>query len=120
MSCTPAPTGNRSRQPAGRVPVETDIPWTLVKGGAKKRILKPPESPEAFRVEAVERAPEAGVETPALEALSLAHYWQHLLDTGKIGTFREIAAAESMDLGQVSRIARLAWGRGSWVVEKAR
>jgi hypothetical protein len=56
-------------------------------------------------VEAVERAPEAGVETPALKAPSLAHYWQHLLDTGKIGSFREIAAAERMDLEQLSRIA---------------
>jgi hypothetical protein len=39
----------------------------------------------------------------------LAHYWQHLLDTGRFGSLTEIAAGEGMDLGQVSRIARLAW-----------
>jgi hypothetical protein len=40
--------------------------------------------------------------------LGLAHHWQHLLDTAKVGSLKEIAAAEGMDLGQVSRIARLA------------
>lgn len=43
-------------------------------------------------------------------SLGLAHYWQHLLDTGRFGSLKEIAAAEGMDLGQVSWIARLAWG----------
>jgi hypothetical protein len=46
---------------------------------------------------------------PALRALGFAHYWQHLLDTGQVGSLGDIAAAEGMDLGQVSRIARLAW-----------
>ena len=46
--------------------------------------------------------------TPLVRALGLAHYWQHLLDTGKFESLTEIAVAEGMDLGQVSRIARLA------------
>ena len=80
-----------------------------VKRGAKKEILTPIESPEAFRVEAVteRREREAAKDTPLVRALGLAHYWQHLLDTGKVGSLTEIAAAEGMDLGQVSRIARL-------------
>jgi hypothetical protein len=41
---------------------------------------------------------------------------RHLLDTGKVGSLTEIAAAEGMDLGQVSRIARLA-RLAPWVVE---
>jgi len=41
-----------------------------------------------------------------VRALVLAHYWQHRLDTGKVRSLREIAGAEGMDLGQVSRIAR--------------
>jgi len=48
---------------------------------------------------------DAETETPALRALGLAHYWQHLLDTGKVRSLREIAAAEGMDLGRVSRIS---------------
>ena len=57
-----------------------------MKRGAKKRIVTPPEAAEAFRVTAVHRTREAEVETPALKALGLAHYWEHLLDTGKVGS----------------------------------
>lgn len=50
---------------------------------------------------------EAPKETPILKALGLAHYGQYLLDAGKVASLSEIAAAEGMDLGLVSRIARL-------------
>lgn len=103
-------------QPAGGVRLETFVPWTLVKRGVKKRIVTPIETPAAFRVAAVQRPQEAATETPAVRALGLAYYWQHLLDTGKVGSLKEIAAAEGMDLGHVSRIARLAQ-RVPWVVE---
>jgi hypothetical protein len=104
--------------PAGGVKLETFIPWTLVKRGAKKKVITPIEAPEAFRVEAVteRRKREAAKEMPLVRALGLAHYWQHLLDTGKVGSLTEIAVAEGMDLGQVSRIARLA-RLAPWVVE---
>ena len=73
--------------PAGGVRMETFIPWTLVKRGAKKEIITPIEAPEAFRVEAVieRREREAAKVTPLIRSLGLAHYWQHLLDTGKVG-----------------------------------
>lgn len=105
--------------PAGGVKLETFIPWTLVKRGTKKEVITPIEAPEAFRVEAVQerREQKAAKETPLVRALGLAHYWQHLLDTGKFESLTEIAAAEGMDLGQVSRIARLA-RLAPWVVEK--
>ncbi len=51
-----------------------------------------------------------------IAAFKRAHYWQHPLDTGKFGSLREIAAAEGIDLGQVSRMARLAW-MGTRMVE---
>lgn len=95
-------------QPAGGVRIETFVPWTLVKRGARRKVITPSGVPEGFQVEDVQPR-EVGVETPVLRSLGLAHYWQHLLDSGKVGSFREIAAAEGMDLGQVSRIARLAW-----------
>ena len=102
-------------QPAGAVRIETFVPWTLVKRGVKKQVFGPngaaeedPEDPEALLVEAAEPR-DAEMEAPELRALGLAHYWQHLLDSGKAGSLREIAAAEGMDLAQVSRIARLAW-----------
>lgn len=104
--------------PAGGVKLETFIPWTLVKRGTKKQVITPIEVPEAFRVEAVQerRDRKAAKDTLLVRALGLAHYWQHLLDTGKVGSLTEIAAAEGMDLGQVSRIARLAH-LAPWVVE---
>jgi hypothetical protein len=104
--------------PAGGVKLETFIPWTLVKRGAKKQVITPIEAPEAFRVEAVRerRDRRSAKDTPLVRALGLAHYWQHLLDSGKFGSLTEIAAAEGMDLGQVSRISRLA-RLAPWVVE---
>jgi hypothetical protein len=104
--------------PAGGVKLETFIPWTLVKRGTKKEVITPIDAPEAFRVEAVrERTNRRTTKyTPLVRALGLAHYWQDLLDTGKFESLTEIAAAEGMDLGQVSRIARLA-RLAPWVVE---
>lgn len=104
--------------PAGGVMLETFIPWTLVKRGTKKQIITSIEAPEAFRVEAIQerRNRKAAKDTPLVRVLGLAHYWQHLLDTGKVGSLTEIAAAEGMDLGQVSRIARLV-RLPPWVVE---
>jgi hypothetical protein len=104
--------------PAGGVKLETFIPWTLVKRGAKKQVITPIEAPEVFRVEAVRERQDrkAAKDTSLVRALGLAHFWQHLLDTGKFESLTEIAAAEGMDLGQVSRIARLA-RLAPWVVE---
>ncbi|RYU57190.1 LacI family transcriptional regulator [Methylolobus aquaticus] len=95
-------------QPAGGVQLETFVPWALVKRGARKKVVTPSGAPESLRMETVPPR-DAEMEAPELRALGLAHYWQHLLDTGKVGSLREIAAAEGMDLGRVSRIARLAW-----------
>ena len=96
--------------PAGSVKLETFMPWILVKRGVRKDMITPIEAPEAFRVEAVQerRDRKSAKDTPLVRSLGLAHYWQHLLDNGKVGSLTEIAAAEGMDLGQVSRIARLA------------
>jgi len=100
-------------QPAGGVQLETFVPWALVKRGAKKRVIGPSGAPKGFEVEVVaaRRAEEEedAQDTASVRALGLAHYWQHLLDTGRFGSLTEIGAAEGLDLAQVSRIARLAW-----------
>lgn len=112
------PVATTTPNPAGGVKLETFIPWTLVKRGTRKEVITPIDAPQAFRVEAVleRQNRKAAKESPLVRALGLAHYWQHLLDTGKVGSLTEIAAAEGMDLGQVSRIARLA-RLAPWVVE---
>jgi len=71
------PRTNEVPQPAGGVRMETFVPWTLVKRGAKKHAITPIDAPEAFRVEAVQPR-HAEEETAALRALGLAYYWQHL------------------------------------------
>lgn len=94
--------------PAGGVRMETFIPWTLVKRGVKKQVITPLDAPERFQAEAeVERRKrKEELDTPLVRALGLAHYWQQLLDQGRFRSITEIAAAEGMDVGQASRIAR--------------
>jgi hypothetical protein len=95
---------------AGDVQMETFIPWTLVKRGVRRQVITPLDKPEMFEAEAVsERRERLGAQAGALvRCLGLAHYWQQLLDEGRSQSMTEIAAAEEMDLGQFSKIARLA------------
>lgn len=96
--------------PAGGVQMETFIPWTLVKRGVRRQVITPLDAPQEFEHEAVtERRERAIAQSSALvRALGLAHHWQNLLDDGRYESLTEIALAEKMDLGQVSKIARLA------------
>ena len=95
--------------PAGGVQMETFIPWTLVKRGVRRQVITPIDAPEQFEAEAaVERsARKEAKDSPSIRALGLAHYWQRLLDEGKYRSLTEIANAEGMDRGQVSRTAQL-------------
>lgn len=97
-------------KPAGGVQLETFIPWTLVKRGVRCEIITPIDTAEAFADEAKserrERRPQP--HTALLRALGLAHYWQSLLDQEKYTSIREIAEIEGIDMGQASRIAKLA------------
>ena len=95
--------------PAGGVKLETFIPWTLIKRGIKKQIITPIDAPQEFLEEAArEKQARADSQDSALmRALGLAYHWQRLLETGSYNSMTEIATAEGMDLGQVSRIAQL-------------
>jgi hypothetical protein len=103
-------TTYQAPDPAGGVKLETFIPWTLVKRGVKKQVITPLDTPEQFREEAIQEHQIRTVEqdSPVIKAMGLAHHWQRLLDQGKVASFADIAAAEGMDKGQVSRILRLA------------
>ncbi len=97
--------------PAGGVQLETFIPWKLVKRGVRRQVITPIDAPQEFLVEAEDerRERKAAQETPLIRALGLAHYWKQLLQQGKFRSLTEIAAAEQMDLGQASKIARLVY-----------
>lgn len=89
--------------------METFIPWTLVKRGAKKDVITPLDAPQAFQLQAKQAQSEAGADgdTPLLRSLGLAHHWQRLLDERKVASVAEIAQAEEIDITQVRRLLRL-------------
>ncbi|QKL55447.1 hypothetical protein HI814_01450 [Ralstonia solanacearum] len=97
--------------PAGGVQLETFVPWTLVKRGSKKQVVTPLDAPQEFVAEArsEKRGRDAAQDTPLMRALGLAHYWQRLLDEGRFESLTQIATAEGLDLGRVSKIARMAY-----------
>ncbi len=96
--------------PAGGVRIETFIPWTLIKRGVLREVITPIKALAAFREEAQRETQQQELEqhSSLLRALGLAHYWLKLLDDGTLRSITEIAAAEGMDVGRVSRIMRLA------------
>jgi len=96
--------------PAGGVQLETFVPWTLVKRGLKKQVITPLDAPQEFLSEATREreARSAAQDTALMRALGLAHHWQRLLDEGRFSSITEIAAAEGIDLGQTSKMSRLA------------
>ncbi|UXY16969.1 hypothetical protein N8I74_08155 [Chitiniphilus purpureus] len=96
--------------PAGGVQLETFVPWTLVKRGLRKQVITPLDAPQEFLDEARRewQGREQMQNTPLMRTLGLAHHWQRLLDEGRFASMTEIAAAEGIDLGQASKIIRLA------------
>ena len=96
--------------PAGGVQLETFVPWTLVKRGLKKQVITPLDAPQEFLEEARRErlVREAAQDTPLMRALGLAYHWQRLLDEGRFSSMTEIAEAEGIDLGQASKMSRLA------------
>jgi hypothetical protein len=103
------PVTKRIPLPAGGVRIETFIPWTLVKRGVRRKVITPIETPAEFQGGVQRDTQQRKLEkhSPLLRTLGLAHYWQQLLDEGKFRSITEIAAAEGMDVGRVSRILRL-------------
>ena len=95
--------------PAGGVQMETFIPWTLVKRGVRRQVITPIDAPQEFVVEAAleKRERKNNSDTPLIRALGLAHYWQRLLNDGKVQTIGDIAQLEGMDVTQVRRLLRL-------------
>ena len=89
--------------------METFIPWTLVKRGVRRQVITPIDAPQEFVVEAAfeKRERETHQDTSLLRALGLAHYWQRLLDDGKVQTISDIAQLEGLDVTQVRRLLRL-------------
>lgn len=95
--------------PAGGVKLETFIPWTLVKRGGKREVVTPLNAPEQFQAEATfEREKRMHAQDSALiRALGLAHYWQSLLESGKVATPADIACKEGIEVSRVRDLLQL-------------
>ena len=107
---TGRPVTHEIPTPAGGVRLETFLPWRLVQRGSRKQIITPLDSPQEFVSEAAREreARAAGQDSALMRALGLAHHWQRLLDEGRFSSMTAIAAAEGIDLGQASKMSRLA------------
>ncbi|CAK0759126.1 hypothetical protein CCP4SC76_300003 [Gammaproteobacteria bacterium] len=75
----------------------------------RKEIITPLGAPEQFRVEAAidRQERKAAEDSPLVRALGLAYFWMGLLESGRFKTLSEIAEAEGLDKGQVSRMMKL-------------
>lgn len=106
---TGAPVTYQATSPAGGVQMETFIPWTLVKRGVRRQVITPIDAPQEFAAEAAleKRERKTNQDTPLLRALGLAHYWQRLLNDGKVQTIGDIAQLEGLDVTQARRLLRL-------------
>jgi hypothetical protein len=95
--------------PAGGVQMETYIPWKLVKRNVRREVITPIGTPFGFEAEAeFEMKNRMATQfTPLLRALGLAHHWQQLLDTGKVGSVGDIADLEGVNVTHVRRLLRL-------------
>ena len=76
------------------------IPLTLKRrSGRKEVVVDPPSSPAPTR-----RRQNVN---PLMVAVARAHRWEELLESGRYGSWVEIAAAQGVDPSYVARILRL-------------
>lgn len=96
--------------PAGGVQMGAFLPWTLARRSLQKQVITPLGTPQEFLDDACRerQVREMEQDTLLMRALGLAHHWQRLLDEGRFSSMSEIATAEGIDLGKVSKMSRLA------------
>jgi hypothetical protein len=72
-------------------------------------VITPIGSPHKFEAEAEFEMKNriATQQSPLLRALGLAHHWQQLLDSGRVGNVGDIAALEGVNVTHVRRLLRL-------------
>jgi hypothetical protein len=78
------------------------VPISIRKRGGRKVVLAPDGieyDPRTLRCQQIDNA--------MVKALARAFRWRDMLENGKYGTIREIAAAESINHSYVARIMRL-------------
>ena len=76
------------------------VPTTFRKRGGRKQVIAPDGHPSWA-------PPRARIDNTMIKALARAFRWRRLLEAGRFGTIKEIAAAEKINESYVSRVLRL-------------
>ena len=76
------------------------VPMTFRKRGGRKQVIAPDGHPSWA-------PPRARIDNTMIKALARAFRWRRLLEAGRFGTIKEIAAAEKINESYVSRVLRL-------------
>lgn len=79
--------------------VTVRVPMAFARRGGRKVVVVPDGS-DAW-------VPAPRVHGTLVRALARAHRWQRMLDEGRYATIGEMARAESVSVGHVSRVLRL-------------
>jgi len=89
---------------AGRIQLTTFIPMRIVRHKTNRVIVHPGVEGQPGR-----RAGQGAVVDPTLsKALSRAHYWQQLLDFGRLASVAELAAVERVGRVRIQKTLKLA------------
>lgn len=86
--------------------VTVSVPMTIRRRGGRKQIIGPDGAPMPMGNDAAGVASTRG--DPALvKALARAFRWRRMLEEGRYGSVRELAAAEGVDRAYVGRVLNL-------------
>ncbi|MBF0590328.1 MAG: hypothetical protein HQL53_14500 [Magnetococcales bacterium] len=84
------------------------IPMKFRRVGKRKRIIPPKGAKAEVGSADLPALPEVvEKENPLLQAVIKAHIWRDLMESGKVGSMRELAEKEGVDSSYVGRTVRL-------------
>jgi hypothetical protein len=86
--------------------VTVTIPMTIRRRGGRKQIIGPDGAPVQGGALGADVATTRGDQT-LVKALARAFRWRRMLEEGRFGSIRELAAAEGVDRAYVGRVLNL-------------
>jgi hypothetical protein len=82
------------------------VPLSIRRRGGRKQIIGPDGAPVRAGVDGTDVAETRGDPT-LVKALARAFRWRRMLEGGRYGSIRELAAAEGVDRGYLGRLLQL-------------
>lgn len=94
---TTGPLGRPRLSRDGKI-LTVSIPIALTRQGGQRRVVTPNAEPWT---------PVGRIDSTIVKALVRAHRWQHILESKKFSTVRELAKAEKINESYLCRVLRL-------------